>query len=347
MKIPIENIYYLLCYAWNKLEEKDRVNVSIDDKTELLDLFAKVLINATEIILKRGVDKYYVDLTEELASVKGKIEISQTLKSNLLPKQHAICTYDDFSTNIISNRILVSTIFKLARTKGLDRDLKDKLVGLQRMLPGIELVEIGNSLFKQVRLSRNNRFYGFVMNVCEIIYESTFPSEERGEYRFSDFMRDERKMSQLFEAFVRNFYRLEQWKYRIVKKESINWQFEIADNDSYQFLPDMETDITLENETEKVIIDAKYYSETMVVHFDKARIKSANLYQLFSYLLNQEDGSSKTKTATGILLYPTIETDYNLDYRYFGHNILIRTINLNSNWRTIAMRLKEIAQISD
>jgi 5-methylcytosine-specific restriction enzyme subunit McrC len=41
MQIPIENIYYLLGYAWNKLEEKERVNVSIDDKTELLDLFAK------------------------------------------------------------------------------------------------------------------------------------------------------------------------------------------------------------------------------------------------------------------------------------------------------------------
>jgi hypothetical protein len=43
MAIPIENIYFLLCYAWNKLDEKERVDVSIDDKTELLDLFAKVL----------------------------------------------------------------------------------------------------------------------------------------------------------------------------------------------------------------------------------------------------------------------------------------------------------------
>jgi 5-methylcytosine-specific restriction enzyme subunit McrC len=59
MQIPIENIYYLLCYAWNKLDEKERVNVSIDDKTELLDLFAKILINATKMLLKRGIDKNY------------------------------------------------------------------------------------------------------------------------------------------------------------------------------------------------------------------------------------------------------------------------------------------------
>ncbi|MBK9191768.1 MAG: hypothetical protein IPM77_09765 [Crocinitomicaceae bacterium] len=124
MQIPIENIYYLLCYAWNKLDEKERVNVSIDDKTELLDLFAKILINAAKMLLKRGIDKNYIDFTEELAGVKGKVQISQTLKSNLLFKQRTICTFDDFSANIISNRILISTIYRLTRTKGLDKQLK-------------------------------------------------------------------------------------------------------------------------------------------------------------------------------------------------------------------------------
>ena len=126
MQIPIENIYYLLCYAWNKLDEKELVSVSIDDKTELLGLFAKILINATKILLKRGIDKNYIDYTEELAGVKGKVQISQTLKSNLLFKQRTICTFDDFFANIISNRILVSTIYRLTRTKGLDKPLKNE-----------------------------------------------------------------------------------------------------------------------------------------------------------------------------------------------------------------------------
>jgi len=345
MQIPIENIYYLLCYAWNKLDEKERVNVSIDDKTELLDLFAKVLINATKMLLKRGIDKNYIDHTEELAGVKGKIQISQTLKSNLLFKQRTICSFDDFSANIISNRILVSTIYRLTRTKGLDKQLKNELVSIQRMLSDLDQIEITNSLFKQVRLNRNNRFYGFVMNVCQIIYESTFPSEEHGKYKFSDFTRDDNKMNQLFEAFIRNFYKIEQQKYKTVKKETIKWQFENTDTESYQYLPQMETDITLENEDEKIIIDAKFYRETMTVNYDKEKIKSANLYQLFSYLLNQQDGSSKTQNAKGILLYPTIETDYNLNFKYYNHNIQIRTVNLNSNWRKISSRLKEIIEL--
>lgn len=347
MQIPIENIYYLLCYAWNKLDEKDRVNVAIDDKTKLLDLFAKILINATKVLLKRGIDKNYINHTEELAGVKGKVQISQTLKSNLLFKQRTICTYDDFSSNILSNRILVSTIYKLTRTKGLDRQLKSELVSLQKMLSGINQIEITNSLFKQVRLNRNNRFYGFIMNLCQIIYDSTLPSEERGTYKFSDFTRDDHKMNQLFEGFIRNFYRIEQNKYKTVKREIIKWQFEDTNNESYRYLPQMETDITLENDKEKIIIDAKFYRETMTLNYDKEKIKSVNLYQLFSYLLNQQDNSSKTKNATGVLLYPTIEADYNLDFKYQEHNIQIRTVNLDTNWKNIASRLKEIINLDN
>jgi 5-methylcytosine-specific restriction enzyme subunit McrC len=347
MQIPIENIYYLLCYAWNKLEEKERVNVSVDDKTELLDLFAKILINGTKILLKRGIDRSYIDFKDEIAGVKGKVQISQTLKSNLLFKQRTICTFDTFSSNILTNRILVSTIYSLSRTKGLDKDLKKELITLQRMFSGIELIQINNLLFSQIKLNRNNRFYDFLMNVCQIIYENTLPSEEQGNYKFTDFTRDERKMNQLFEAFIRNFYRIEQSKYNIVKKETIDWQFICDEKDSYQFVPKMETDITLENQTEKIIIDAKYYRETMIINYDKEKIKSNNLYQLFSYLLNQEDNTPKTVNAKGILLYPTIEKDYDLQYKYETHTIEIRTINLNANWKLISNRLKEIIDLND
>ena len=80
----------------------------------------------------------------------------------------------------------------------------------------------------------------------------------------------------------------------------------------------------------------------MTLNYGKEKIKSANFYQLFSHLLNQEDGSYKTQSAVGMLLYPTIATDYNLNFKYNGHRIMIRTVNLNSNWRKIANRWNEI-----
>lgn len=346
MPIPIENIYFLLCYAWNKLDEKERVDVSIDDKTKLLDLFAKVLITSSKILLKRGIDKSYIDHEEEFLGIKGKIRISETVKRNLFLRQKTVCTYDDFSINILTNQILVSTIYRLRTTRNLDPALKMELGKIQKMFLGVDRIEVKKEHFKHVRLTRNNRFYGFVMDVCYLIYESTFPSEQKGTYTFSDFTRDDRKMNLLFEAFVRNFYKIEQRKFDTVKKEVITWRFDQRDCESYQYLPQMETDISLENLDQKVIIDTKYYRETMTTNYDREKIRSSNLYQLFSYLLNQEDdGNEKTKATTGILLYPTVENDYDLDFQYKHHKIQIRTVNLKANWRSISTRLKEIIHI--
>jgi len=342
MQIPIENIYFLLCYAWNKLEEKNQVAVSVDGITKLPDLFAKILINSTKILLKRGIDKNYNSRIEEMAGIKGKIAVSETLKRNLLAKQHTVCSFDELSINTLPNRILVTTIFKLIKFAELDNALKSELIKLYRMLSNIELIDISDSLFLKTRLNRNNRFYGFALNVCKIIHEYILPSEKPGEYNFADFTRDERKMNQLFEEFIRNFYTIEQKKYPVVKREIIHWNFDSIIEANLMFLPQMKTDITLENDSIKIIIDTKYYRETMVVNYGKEIIKPENLYQLFSYLLNQQDGTMKTQNATGILLYPTIENEYNLNYTFNQHQILIRTVNLNSPWENISERLLEI-----
>ena len=42
-RIPIQNLYYLLCYAWNRLPQGKLVDVSGVPATELANLFAHVL----------------------------------------------------------------------------------------------------------------------------------------------------------------------------------------------------------------------------------------------------------------------------------------------------------------
>lgn len=351
MNIPIKNIYYLLCYAWNKLDISEQVEVSFDSITEMLDLLASVLVYSSKRILKRGIDKNYIDYKNEFKGVKGKIDISATIKRNLLSKHKTVCSFDDFSSNILLNRILVSTIYKLTRTENLNKAIKNDLISIYRMLCGIEQIELTERLFKQIKLKRNNHFYGLVINVCKIIYENTLPSETAGRYLFSDFTRDEKKMNRLFEEFIRNFYKIEQNKFPSVKSENIYWNFTCSSPENINYLPKMITDISLENDDEKIIIDAKYYHETMVINnYGNEKIRSNNLYQLFSYLLNQhktdktDEIYKKTKNATGILLYPTIEKEYDLEYKYDDHKVQIKTLNLNTDWQSIRTRLKSIIQ---
>jgi 5-methylcytosine-specific restriction enzyme subunit McrC len=341
MVIPIQNIYYLLSYAWNALEVKEQVNVRAEDHTRMLDLFAKILVNGCRILLKRGIEKNYIEETHDIAGVKGKLETGLTLKSGLLHKQRTICTVDDFSVNILSNRILLTTILRLINSPDVERKLRKELKALLWIFAGAQPVKLSAREFSKVKVNRNNRFYTFLLHVCRIIYDNTLPTEKAGSWRFTDFTRDERQMNKLFEAFLFNFYRKEFPAWR-VRSEQLSWQFESSDPDHLSYLPRMITDISIATPSENIIIDAKYYRLALTSHFDREKIISDNLYQIFSYLMNQRTSDPKSWQTRGILLYPTTTRELDLEFRYGSHPIEVKTVNLNDNWSLIEKRLKAI-----
>jgi 5-methylcytosine-specific restriction enzyme subunit McrC len=341
MQIPIQNIYYLLCYAWNKLDESDIVDVKAISTTELIDLFAQILINSTAHLLKQGLDRYYVENEYIVYGVKGKLNLSTSVKQNTLPSHKTICRYDEFDYNILHNQILKTTISKLLKVKNLDNDLKDKLHGLFIKLPPISDIQIRNSHFKQIRLHRNNYKYDFVLKVCQIINENLFIDESSGIYKFKNFLREEKAMASLFESFVRNFYKIEQSRFK-VKREDIEWKFVPETETDSSMLPKMSTDISLLSSSRKIIIDTKFYKEAFKVRFTQEKINSNHLYQLFSYLINQESDSEITKTCEGMLLYPAVGDDFKFSFKYENHSIKIISINLNQDWSGIKSDLLKI-----
>lgn len=340
MQIPIQNIYYLLCYAWNKLEEINIVNVNEIDSTELIDLFAKVLSNSCSRLLKQGLDRYYTEHEDVIMGIKGKFNFSATIKQNVLPLSKTVCIYDEFDYDILHNQIIKTTIGKLLRTKNLDSSIKDELNKVYMKLPPISEIVIRKSMFNQIRLHRNNYHYDFILKVCQIVNENLFIDETNGNYKFKDFTREEKAMARLFEAFVRNFYKIE--TDFSVSSDSITWQFESDNAEDLEMLPTMLTDITLQSKSQKIIIDTKYYKEAFQTRFDKQKINSSNLYQLFSYLKNQETDSQLTLNCEGVLLYPSIQNDFVHSFKYENHRIRIMSINLNQDWQNIRIDLLKI-----
>jgi 5-methylcytosine-specific restriction enzyme subunit McrC len=53
--IPIRNVYYMLAYAWNHLQESRTIDLSGVDAQTPEDLLALVLARGTLRLLKRGV----------------------------------------------------------------------------------------------------------------------------------------------------------------------------------------------------------------------------------------------------------------------------------------------------
>jgi len=347
MKIPILNIYFLLCYAWNRLNEGQVVSVGVKDQTSLLDLFARVLISGTNHLIKRGLDRGYVSESESIRGIKGKIDFDTSLKRQLLANGIVHCNFDDLSYNILHNQILKTTIKKLTYNNHIHNKHRDELKALDKNLRDIEVLRLQSSHFSRVQLHSNNSFYGFLINICEMIYHYYFISEETGVGKFKDHLRD-KDMPKLFEDFVRNFYKTELIDvpgYQVIGSEHIRWDAAETDDTSKSYLPIMETDISIKTPDRYMIIDTKYYRNALQQSQFKETVRSNHLYQLFAYLKNIEKRGQSYQNCRGVLLYPTVEKDLEFEYEIQGHKIEVRTLDLRKDWKKISDDLLKLVGI--
>lgn len=104
--IPIRNIYYMLCYAWeNTLKQKDKTFLDKEAFDNIYNLLSTILIQEVTKLIKSGVIKGYVEYSESLPLIRGKINLNNTLKEQTLIRKQAVCDYDEFSENVVMNQI--------------------------------------------------------------------------------------------------------------------------------------------------------------------------------------------------------------------------------------------------
>ena len=93
-----------------------------------------------------------------------------------------------------------------------------------------------------------------------------------------------------------------------------------------------------------MIIDAKYYGRTLQKQFDKYTLHSNNVYQIFTYVKNQD--KNNTGDVAGILLYAKTDEDITPDvmFNMGGNQIGAKTLDLNKEFSLIVAQLDKIAE---
>jgi len=171
MSIPIQNLYYLLCYAWDSLDQADTVDVAQTDPKSMVELFGRVLEAGTTHLLKRGLDREYVCESTDTSSLRGKLDLTTTIKRNLLMHSRVHCHVDELHHDVLQNQILKTTIVRLVRCENLQRKLKDSLLRAYRRLGGISEIPLTSSAFGRVVLHRNNAHYRLPLAHPQFMYQ--------------------------------------------------------------------------------------------------------------------------------------------------------------------------------
>ena len=189
-----------------------------------------------------------------------------------------------------------------------------------------------------LRFNRNNQSYRMLLSICQFVLEGLLLTTDDGNVKLAQFL-DEQRMCRLYEKFILEFYRKEMPSIK-ANASKIEWQL---DDGMSSLLPTMQSDIMLTHGDKTLIIDAKYYSHATQVQFGKHTLHSQNVYQIFTYVMNQDVGN--TGNVAGMLLYAKTDEDItpDADQSIMGHKISAKTLDLNCEFDEIAKQLKNIA----
>jgi 5-methylcytosine-specific restriction enzyme subunit McrC len=336
MSIPVQNLYYLLTYAWDRrLDQSGLREVEAAACPNLNSLFARVLANGVRQLVRRGLDRSYVQEEELTSRIRGRIDFPRSARRQTWKHGKMDCSYDELSHDVLHNRILKGTLLELYRDPAVGCEVRLELARLLSHFEHVRPVAIHASCFRRVQLHRNNRAYRFLLQLCELVHRSHLPDRSRpGRKHFRDILGDEKVMASIFEKFIRNFA-ARHLTSAVVSAMHIEWDALTDDPTTRNLLPLMKTDVTIKWPHRKLILDCKYYREALKGQFDRQRFLSGNLYQIHAYLMNKAVIPG-WENAEGMLLYPT--NGIHLDQRFVlnkRHPIRVVTLNLNQSWEMI------------
>ena len=360
--IPVRNWWHMLLYAWDLVEFEDRFETEFEDAPELRALLTKILVFLIKHQMRRGLRGDYVERSEELRGVRGRIDFGETLRGLSMYRGRLHCEFEEFTLNVPRNQIIRSTLNDslnrgFTQVERERRDKYGKLVSdveaLLRMLYEIDRVRVTRRLIaSELRLlGRNEREYKLMLKICELLLDPSMPrSDEASDLDYVDWLRENEDEHKIFELFVANFYKLHMrgkgWD--VTAQARRYWVKRHERTDSGVRLPTMNPDIVLiETESgEVVVIDTKWYGAVLSDRSGRPTVNSEHLFQIYSYLQSLDGNDERFRDASGILLYARTEMD-DVDFRtkIDGHPLRVYTLDLTKKrWQDIEDDLARLVE---
>lgn len=340
--IFIRNVYHMLAYAFRALRLDEYEDLAGEDFEHMHELFAAILSKGIARQVKQGLYREYVGKVEDLATVRGKIELLGTMRNRLVRRQKASCEYDELSENNLLNQVLKTTSMVLLRHGEVGEEHRVELRRVMLFFSGVDEMDPSGIRWGAIQFQRGNASYRFLLSACQLVLDGMLITTDSGDRKLARFV-DDQQMSRLYEKFILEYYRVEHPEVS-ANAEQVPWAGTDADTG---LLPTMQTDITLRKGEQVLIIDAKYYTSMTQESYGVHTLHSGNLYQIFTYVKNMQEtlgeGAPRVK---GMLMYARADEKFlpDGDYHMSGNEISIRSLDLNCEFEGIRAQLDEVIE---
>jgi 5-methylcytosine-specific restriction enzyme subunit McrC len=352
--IPIRNLWHMLLYAWNEVPLnalRGWMIADVESAPTLDTLLASVLMKLMQQRLRIGLGHDYIDEERSLQRLRGRINFRESLRQRTLDRGQLICEFQGYSANSLKNKIIRTTLARLAKLGQFGPEdssvieVQQRLRRLIRDLDGIEFIELTPELIRRQLLAQasHDHDYRLMLAICDLILQRTMPSGPQGHSTAIVPLVDHEVLVlyKIYERFVANFYRINLKEWEVSTQKRLDWHAKEAS----EHLPLMIPDLILQEKSsaQMLILDTKFTAHSLVENqWGKAVYDSSHLYQIYAYLKSQEDLSAAHQTASGILLYPAVGQKFSEKVRLQGHVIRIESVDLAAPWREVEQQLIEL-----
>ncbi len=308
--LDVPNLLFLLAYARDPRGWKDEV-ARFGPAADLVESIAHAYAWHATTALERGVLRGYVTRDERALAVRGRIRFAdQMARGAGLPLPIEI-QYDEFSEDIVENRILKSAAAALLRFAGLGPVVRRRLAHVCDTLAEAGPVERPRDV-EMPTISRLNGRYEQALRLAVFILRGAAPTVARGRVAATGFAFD---MNRVFEEFVTTAVTAA----LAARGERIRAQYPAKLDE--EGLIDIKPDLVWvgSDGTVRGVLDAKYKALSV------DSVPNADTYQMLAYC-------SALGLEHGFLVYATDAGDVPRDHHVRGSDVAVavRTLDVTS-----------------
>jgi 5-methylcytosine-specific restriction enzyme subunit McrC len=366
--IPIANLYYLLAYAFELVDERVLTRAEAEAFDAPVDLLAALLEAGMARQIKRGLYREYVVQREELATLRGKVDVAASLRHKMARQPRLTCEFDEYSQDNAYNQALKAVALLVVRSPSVKRELRAALKKSLLYFSHVRTVDVRSIAWASFVFTRENKSYRLLLSLCQLLVEGMLMADAPGGAMLAPAVNDA-TMARLFERFVLRYFIVHHAGLHPAAPQ-IPWALD--EDYTGTMLPVMKSDVVLcagggcggvsggadaagasghfaaHYAEKRLVIDTKFYGQTYQEHgrFGAKTVHSGNLYQLFCYVKNLAAGAPRAQVA-GMLLYARTEDVCQPNERFVmvGNVIYVRTLDLSQEFSGIARELDAIAAL--
>jgi 5-methylcytosine-specific restriction enzyme subunit McrC len=271
-----------------------------DTKMPLLEVYISQFLSLTNQLIKRGIRSDYVREQKNAKFLKGRLLVSQQIRSNMLHPERFAIECDEYRANRPANRLIKTTLAKVASVaKSANNQRLARELGFV-----FEEVPTSNDIrtdFQKIKTGRGMSYYQNVLAWCRLLLNGHGPTASTGDFNTLSLLYP---MERIFEDYVAHCLKSklddhfqagctlknQAAKYSLVEEHDGNAIFKLK--------PDL---LVLKSKQTICVMDTKWKLLNASDRKNKYGISQSDMYQLYAYGQKYFKGEDHKEL---LLIYP-------------------------------------------